>query len=661
MTREYSQNKILELKKILHDCSYHYYVLDNPKISDAEYDNLFRELQSLEAEYPELVTIDSPTQRVGAFPATSFRKIKHVVPMLSLDNAFTNEEVFAFDRRAHERLCFKNSEKITYMCEPKIDGIAVNLIYENGVLMQAATRGDGVIGEDILQNVRTISSIPLRLRGDNLPSLIEIRGEVYMSRKSFRKINSFINPRNAAAGSLRQLDPKITAQRSLDIFCYAVGAIKSNNLLTSQNDALIMLKKIGFRVNAEVKMVTGIENCIKYYKNINAKRNKLPYEIDGVVYKINSFEQQHTLGFVTRAPRWALAHKFSAEEELTQILNIEFQIGRTGVLTPVARLKPVFVGGATVSNATLHNIDEIRRKDIRIGDTVIVRRAGDVIPEIVLVVREKRPSHAKIIILPEYCPICSSKIIKNSNEVAAYCGGSLICKAQLKESIKHFASRLALNIRGLGSELINKLVDANIVRSVADLYILSQEKVMSLERQGEKSSQNVLLAITKSKNTSLSKFIYALGIRKVGEVTAKKIADHFGDLSKLICATTNNLMIINDIGPVAANQIVTFFGEKHNRDLIEKLIFFGIKWSKEQLVVNKRFVDKIFVLTGTLKAMSRVEAKEKLKLFGAKISESISNKTDYIVVGENPGSKLDKAKKIGTRIINEEQFLEILC
>ncbi|MBU0744936.1 MAG: NAD-dependent DNA ligase LigA [Gammaproteobacteria bacterium] len=669
LNKEHRKKRIIELRKLLNDYSYYYYVLDQPQVPDIEYDRLFRELQDIESKFPDLITSASPTQRIGAKPAAAFPQIHHITPMLSIDNAFDEEGVLNFDRRIHERLHLEDGAKIEYVCEPKIDGAAVNLVYENGVLTQAATRGDGDVGEDILQNVRAISSVPLRLRGSKFPSLLEVRGEVYMAHKNFNKVNleasklghkSFVNPRNAAAGSLRQLDPKITASRSLDIFCYALGALKDYVLPQTHSEVLIMLKDWGLRVNAEIKTVNGIKGCIDYYKLIATKRDRLPYDIDGVVYKVNDLSQQKELGFVARAPRFILAHKFPAQEELTRVLNIEFQVGRTGVLTPVARLEPVFVGGATISNATLHNIEEVWRKDVRVGDTVIIRRAGDVIPEIVSVVKDRRPKNTHLIELPKLCPICGSKIIKSADEVAARCSGSLFCTAQLKEMIKHFVSRGAFNIKGLGDEVIDKLVDANIVKSVADLYSLSQEKLVALERQGEKSAQNILQAIAKSKKTTLAKFIYALGIREVGEVTAQNLAMHFGDLSRLMQASIVELEAVPDVGPAVASQIVSFFSEKRNLELIERLRQSGIYWPQQESSLEKRLYGQIFVLTGALQKMSRDEVKDKLYELGAKISESVSKKTNYVIVGDNPGSKLDKAKKLGVELIDEKKLLEIL-
>lgn len=659
--------RIAELKKLLNDYSYCYYVLDQPKVPDAEYDRLFRELQQLETNHPDLITTDSPTQRVGSKPVSSFKQVHHLIPMLSLDNAFLDDDVVSFDRRIHERL--KIADEIEYVCEPKIDGIAVSLSYENGILSKAATRGDGVVGEDILQNVRTIPSIPLVLHGQGFPRRLEIRGEVYMPLAGFEKFNAdadkigektFVNPRNAAAGSLRQLDPKITANRPLSIFCYTVGEVAGGELPTKHSSILAKIKEWGLKTNPEIKVVTGIKGCLDYYQVIGKKRDKLAYEIDGVVYKVNDLLLQNKLGFVSRAPRFAIAHKFPAQEELTKVLSVEFQVGRTGAVTPVARLEPVFVGGATISNATLHNMDEVWRKDIRIGDTVIIRRAGDVIPEVVAVVKERRPKDAKPINLPKLCPVCGSEIVKVEGEAVARCSGGLYCSAQRKETIKHFASRGALDIKGLGDKLVDQLVDCGLINNVAELYALTEEKIKSLERQGEKSAQNLLQAIAESKNTTLARFIYALGIREVGETTAQNLARHFGAIDKLMQASIDDLEVIPDVGPVVATQIVTFFRQKHNRELIENLLKFGIYWPKQKPMRKQPLVGQTFVLTGSLESMSREEAKEKLLALGAKISESVSKNTTYVVVGSDPGSKLAKAEKLGIKIIDEKALLEII-
>jgi len=659
--------RVAELKNLLNDYSYCYYVLDQPKVPDAEYDRLFRELQQLEANHSELITTDSPTQRVGSKPVSFFKQIHHSIPMLSLDNAFLDDDVLNFDRRIHERL--KVDDEIEYVCEPKIDGIAVSLSYENGVLFKAATRGDGVIGEDILQNVRTIPSIPLVLRGHGFPHILEVRGEVYMPLAGFKKFNeasdklgekAFVNPRNAAAGSLRQLDPKITANRPLDIFCYTVGEVRGGELATKHSSILAKIKEWGLKINPEIKVVTGIKECLDYYQAIGKKRSGLSYEIDGVVYKVNDLLLQNKLGFVSRAPRFAIAHKFPAQEELTKVLSVEFQVGRTGAITPVARLEPVFVGGATISNATLHNIDEVLRKDIRVGDTVFVRRAGDVIPEVVAVVKERRPKDAKPINLPKLCPVCGSEIVKVEGEAIARCSGGLYCNAQRKETIKHFASRGALDIKGLGDKLVDQLVDYGLINNVAELYSLTEEKIQALERQGEKSTQNLLQAIAESKSTTLARFIYALGIREVGETTAQNLAKHFGVIDKLMQASIDDLEAITDVGPVVATQIVTFFRQKHNRELIENLLKSGIYWPKQEPMLEQPLVGQTFVLTGGLESMSREEAKEKLLALGAKISESVSKNITYVVVGSDPGSKLAKAEKLGIKIIDEKALLEIV-
>lgn len=670
MTELNIKPKIEKLRQQIKDYDYHYYVLDEPLVPDAEYDRLFRELQKLEAEQPNLVTIDSPTQRVGAKPLTKFAEIQHKIPMLSLDNAFSDEEVLAFDKRAREKLGDNYQQNdITYVCEPKIDGLAVNLIYENGLLIKAATRGDGIVGEDITQNVRTIHGVPLHLRSESFPETIEIRGEIYMPIAGFLEYNhnaekanekTFVNPRNAAAGSLRQLDPKITATRPLNIFCYAVGEVVGWHLPDTHYAILQQFKTWGLRINPEIALVQGIFECLHYCKKMGEKRNQLPYSIDGVVYKINQFNLQQKLGFVSRAPRFAIAHKFPAEEELTEVLAIEFQVGRTGAITPVARLKPVFVGGATVSNATLHNIDEIIRKDVRIGDTVIIRRAGDVIPEIVSVIKDRRSQHTKIIQLPKHCPVCGSEIVKAEGEIIARCSGGLYCSAQRKESIKHFASRGALDINGFGDKLVEQLVDAGLINNVADIYTLTLEQLSNLERMGEKSAHNILAALEKSKNTTLARFIYALGIREVGEVTAQDLAHHFGDLDALMSADETALQTIPNVGPTVTKHIITFFRQKHNLELIECLRKSGIHWQKPVRGAKQPLAGKIFVLTGTLQNMTREEAKERLIALGAKTSESVSKNTSYLVVGSEAGSKLAKAEKLGVKILDEKKFLELI-
>lgn len=657
-----------ELRKLLNEYSYHYYVLDNPLVPDSEYDRLFRELTALEHKHPEFKTADSPTQRIGEKPAAAFKQIQHTVPMLSLDNGFTPEDVVDFDRRIHERL--DTNIEIEYVCEPKIDGVAVSLFYENGVLTKAATRGDGITGEDILQNVRTINSIPLHLRGNKYPKILEVRGEVYFPISKFDEFNAkatkhgekiFVNPRNAAAGSLRQLDPKITATRPLNIFCYTIGEVHGGEVPDTHYKILEALKTMGLRINPEIEKVKGINSCLNYYKQMANKRANLPYEIDGVVYKVNSLELQKQLGFISRAPRWALAHKFPAQEEITKLLNVEFQVGRTGALTPVARLEPVFVGGATVSNATLHNIDEVWRKDVRIGDTVIVRRAGDVIPEVVGVVQDRRPKHTVEIKLPKHCPVCGADIVQAEGEAVARCSGGLFCKAQLKETIKHFASRGAMDIKGLGDKLIEQLVDLLLIKNVADLYTLSAEKLAPLERMGDKSAKKIIAALQNSKETTLPHFIYALGIREVGEATAESLAGYFADFAKLTTATIEELQNIQDIGPVVATHIVAFFHQKHNQEMLNKLLEYGIHWPKMLPAKKQVLTGQTFVITGALNSMTREEAKTKLKGLGAKISESVSKNTTCVVAGSDPGSKLKKATELGIKIIDEDELLKIFA
>jgi DNA ligase (NAD+) len=647
--------------------NYRYYVLDNPEIPDAEFDILFRELQALERDYPSLITSDSPTQRVGATPLAEFGEVKHVIPMLSLDNAFSEEEVRAFDRRVCEGL---RVDAVSYAAEPKLDGLAVSLLYEDGVLVRAATRGDGYTGEDITQNVRTIPSVPLRLMGKGHPRRLEARGEVYMSKKGFNALNKrqeaqgekiFANPRNAAAGSIRQLDPRITARRPLEICCYGVGQVEDGRLPDRHSAILDQLQEWGLRVSAERALVRGVDGCLRYFTKMGAKRAALAYEIDGVVYKVDSLAQQQKLGFVARAPRWAVAHKFPAEEALTKVVGIDVQVGRTGALTPVARLEPVFVGGVTVSNATLHNEDEVHRKDVRVGDSVIIRRAGDVIPEVVSVVIERRPSGTRIFHLPKRCPVCGSEVVRVEGEAAARCSGGLYCPAQRREAIRHFASRRAMDIEGLGDKLVEQLVEQGLVRDVADLYELGVEQVAGLERMGVKSAENLLNALNKSKTTTLARFLYALGIREVGEATAQALAHYFGELDAIAQADVEALQAVPDIGPVVAQQIAAFFHERHNREVIKKLQAAGVHWPKvERSAASSPLAGKTFVLTGTLAAMTRDEAKQRLQSLGAKVTGSVSAKTDYVVAGEEPGSKLEKARALDVAVVDERQFLQLL-
>ncbi len=665
------KGQIAALKEQIRNYDYHYYVLDEPLVPDAEYDRCFRALQKLEAEYPQFLTSDSPTQRVSGTPLEAFMPVAHKQPMLSLSNVFSTEELQAFIKRATEKLDEPNQQLI-FACEPKLDGLAVNLTYEEGVLIHAATRGDGSVGENITANIKTIAAVPLKLRTQNPPQLIEVRGEVYIPKAGFEAYNqkarelgekTFANPRNAAAGSLRQLNPAITANRPLAIYCYGIGACEGYRLPDSHLAQLQLLKDFGFRVSSETRREVGIEGCLSYYHYILAKRDQLPFEIDGVVYKIDSIPLQQQLGFVSRAPRFACAHKFPASEEMTQLLAVDFQVGRTGALTPVARLEPVSVGGVTVSNATLHNLDEIARKDIRIGDTVIIRRAGDVIPEVVSVVLAQRPSYTEMIHLPERCPVCGSEVIREEGEAVARCIGGLFCKAQLKRMMWHFASRKAMHIDGLGSVLIEQLVDEGIVHHLSDLYELDLTTLANLPRMGEKSAQNLLASLEQSKKTTFNRFLYALGIREIGESSARVLAEHFSDIDAIQSATVDELMSLNDIGPVGAAYVVHFFAQPHNIEVIHRLLELGVHWPKtEKKALNQEhpLFGKTVVLTGTLNTMGREEAKAKLLAVGAKVSGSVSAKTDYLIAGSEAGSKLVKATDLGVAVLDEEQFLKML-
>lgn len=657
--------------------NYRYYVLDDPEIPDVEYDRLLRELQALEKQYPDLITPASPTQRVGAAPLSTFSQVQHDLPMLSLDNCFSEEELQAFDKRLHERL--KSDAPIVYVAEPKLDGLAVSLLYEQGELVRAATRGDGTIGEDITQNVRTIDSVPLRLLGDGIPPVLEARGEVYMPKAGFNALNEqqreqddkpFANPRNAAAGSLRQLDPRITATRPLDIYCYSVGIADGLEMPKSHFEVLQSLQGWGLRVCPEIQRVMGATGCYAYYGQIGARRDSLPYEIDGVVYKVDSLELQQELGFVSRAPRWAIAHKFPAQEETTRVIDAEFQVGRTGAVTPVARLEPVFVGGVTVSNATLHNLDEVERKDVRIGDTVIVRRAGDVIPEVVQVITARRPADAKQITLPEHCPVCGSEIVRVDDEAVARCSGGLYCSAQRKEAIKHFASRKAMDIDGLGDKLIEQLISQKLIAHVDDLYKLDVPRLAALERMGEKSASNVLAALEKSKSTTLPRFIYALGIREVGEATAAALASYFRTLKELRLVASEELAEddedpltqVPDVGPIVAGHIRSFFAQLHNNEVIDALLEAGIHWPEIHSVDDETMPlsGEIIILTGSFQELTRDRAKAHLQQLGAKVSGSVSKKTTVVFAGEKAGSKLTKAQELGVSVKTEADLLNLL-
>lgn len=660
--------RIQQLRDEINHHNYRYYVLDAPEIPDEEYDRLLRELQELEQQYPEFITPDSPTQRVGAAPLAQFEEVQHLLPMLSLNNAFDEQEVMDFDRRAREKLA---CEIIDYAAEPKLDGLAISLIYARGVLQRGATRGDGYTGEDVTQNLRTLETIPLRLVGKGHPELLEVRGEVIMSRSGFEKLNqaqrekgekTFANPRNAAAGSLRQLDPRITAQRQLSFYSYAVGKQEGGVLPATQMAMLEQLREWGLRLNPEVRVVAGVDGCLEYYNSMQNKRDTLDYDIDGVVYKVNNLAQQEKLGFVSRAPRWAIAHKFPAQEAMTTLQAIDIQVGRTGALTPVARLEPVFVGGVTVTNATLHNQDEIERKDIRVGDTVIVRRAGDVIPEVVSVVISKRKKGARKYKMPACCPVCDSEVIRLENEAVARCTGGLYCAAQRKQALKHFASRKAMDIEGLGDKLVDQLVDLDKVKDPSDIYQLDLTTLAAMERMAEKSAQNLLDAIDKSKHTKLERFIFALGIRQVGETTAKTLARYYGNLAKLMSATEEELIAAPDVGPIVAQSIAHFFHEPHNQNVIQKLQQAGVHWEdiEVQAIEALPLAGKTFVITGTLAEMSREEAKAVLEERGAKVSGSVSKKTDYVIVGEDPGSKATKAESLGVTMLDESAFQSLL-
>jgi DNA ligase (NAD+) len=665
---DHVSSEIGKLRAQIEEHNYRYYILEDPVISDAKFDHLFNKLKHLEERYPELITPNSPTQRVGVAPAGSFVSVTHLSPMLSLANAFTEEDVSAFDKRVHQKLMI--DAPIEYVCETKLDGVAVSLIYENGSLVRAATRGDGTVGEDITLNIRTIYAVPLRLRGKHYPKMLEVRGEVYLTKTAFEELNNkarernqkvFVNPRNAASGSLRQLDPQITAERSLNIYFFALGAISQGHPLPKNHYELLkQLKAWGFRVSSEIRVVSGVEGCLAYYQKIVAKRNDLSYEIDGVVYKVNDLLAQSKLGFVSRAPRWAIAHKFPASEEHTEVLDVEFQVGRTGILTPIARLKPVFVGGATISNATLHNLDEAHRKDVRVGDTVIVRRAGDVIPEVAGVVFEKRPPKTHPIKLPKHCPVCHSEVIKPEGEAYARCTGGLFCRAQLQNSILHFASRRAMDIDGLGFKLVDQLLETGLIKTVVDIYRLKKQELASLARMGDKSAENLIKAIRKSEQTTLPRFLYAMGIREVGEATALALSSHFHRIENIMDANEETLQEVADIGPVVAAQIAAFFRQECNRQIIKELRELGVSWKEVTKKEGARLAKQTFVITGTLKSMSRDEAKELLQSLGAKVAGSVSSKTTHVVVGDNPGSKYERALELGIPILDEKAFLKLV-
>ena len=666
-----AEKAVHSLREQLQYHNHRYYVLDDPQISDAAYDKLLHELKQLEQDHPELVTPDSPTQRVGAAPLKEFGQVQHEMPMLSLDNAFRDEDLQDFDRRVRERLGI--SSDVEYACEPKLDGIAVSLLYENGVLVRGATRGDGTTGEDITLNIRTIPSIPLKLMGEGWPRRLEVRGEIFMPREGFEKMNErarardekiFVNPRNAAAGSLRQRDSRVTAGRPLNMYCYGGGIVEGGSLPEKHSDILERFRGWGLHINPELRVVKGAKACAEYYAVMAEKRPDLPYEIDGIVYKVNELALQEQLGFVARAPRWAVAHKFPAQEEMTLLKDVEFQVGRTGTVTPVARLEPVFVGGVTVSNATLHNMDEIARLDLKIGDTVIIHRAGDVIPKVVDVVHSRRPGPEVLrdIVMPETCPECDSEIEQDEGEAAARCSGGLYCSAQRKEAIKHYASRKAMDIEGLGDKLVEQLVDREMIHTVADLYKLTVEQVASLERMGKKSATNLINALEQSRTTTLARFIYALGIREVGEATARSLVNHYHELQGIRSACGEALQQVDDVGPVVAAHIEKFFCQPHNQEVIEALLAQGIHWpavAGPAEAGERPLEGETWVLTGTLHSMTRDSGKELLQSLGAKVSGSVSAKTTVLLAGEKAGSKLTRAQNLGVKVITEEEFIGV--
>lgn len=666
------RKKVDSLREQIRYHNYRYHTLDDIEIPDAEYDRLMRDLQRLEEQYPDLVSEDSPTQRVGAEPSNVLETVRHRLPMLSLDNAFSEDELREFHARVAEKLEFEDgAPNLPYSAEPKLDGAAVSLNYEQGQLVRAATRGDGTTGEDVTHNVRTIKSVPLRLLGQGFPGTLEVRGEVFMPRAGFEAYNkkareagakTFVNPRNAAAGSLRQLDPKLTAERPLDMYVYSVGLVEGGDLPARHSEVMAVLQSWGLKACPENRVVEGVEGCLRYYSEIGKKRDSLGYDIDGVVYKVDSLVMQRELGFVSRAPRWAIAHKFPAQEELTTVEAVEFQVGRTGALTPVARLMPVFVGGVTVSNATLHNIDELHRKDVRIGDTVIIRRAGDVIPEVVSVVKSRRPAKTRRVQLPKLCPVCRSHVKREEGEAAARCTGGLYCKAQRAEALKHFVSRKALDIDGIGAKLIEQLVIEDRVSDPSDLFQLSKEELSSRERMGEKSADNLVRALEASKETTLPRFLYALGIRDVGEATATGLASYFGSLQAIENASTEDLTRVPDVGPVVAQKIRSFFAEQHNLDVIERLRNSGVHWTDSEplkVAEDGPLAGKTFVITGTLPTMTRDEAKVFIQRYGGKVTGSVSGKTDFLVAGAKAGSKLEKAQRLNVTVLDEEALLEI--
>jgi len=665
-----AERRIAELRRQIRHADYQYYVLDSPELPDGDYDKLMIELRALESEFPDLITPDSPTQHVSGEAVSAFGVVTHKVPMLSLDNAFNDEDVIAFDRRIHERLGSSAPADLEYVAEPKLDGLAVTVIYRGGKLERAATRGDGVKGEDVTANVLKVRKVPHELKG-HPPAVVEVRGEVFMPIKGFERMNRllreqgekvYVNPRNSAAGSLRQLDPRITAKRPLDMFFYATGIVEGGALPDTQWELLNALKSWGLPVSPEASLVSGVGGLLGYFEAIGQRRGSLTYQIDGVVYKLNSRPDQERLGFVSRAPRWATAHKYPAEEATTTVAKIEFQVGRTGALTPVARLEPVFVGGVTVTNVTLHNIDEVRRKDVRVGDTVVVRRAGDVIPEVVRVVKHVSDDAPRVE-LPANCPVCGSEVLQAEGEAVARCTGGFTCRAQRQEALRHFAGRRAMDIEGLGDKIVEQLVEQELVKSPADLYTLTAEQLTELERMGERSAEKLVEAISRSKETTLPRFLFALGIRDVGEATALALAQHFGKLEKLLEASADEIQQVQDVGPVVAAHVAAFVASAQHRSVIARLREEGVRWPdvEKPRVEGQPFAGMTFVITGTLDSMSREQAQEALVALGAKVSGSVSKKTRYVVVGADAGSKLKKATELGVETLDETQFGALLA
>ncbi len=665
-----AKDRVEALCDLLNEYSHQYHVLDDPSVSDAEYDSLFIELQSLESQDSKLIRPDSPTQRVGAPPLEGFEQVTHEVAMLSLNNAFSFDELVDFDRRVRERLEYSEKKSVSYMAEPKLDGLAISLRYEHGVFVQGATRGDGKTGENVTENLRTISMIPLRLRTQKPPEVLEVRGEIFMDSQSFADVNKaqsdaglklFVNPRNAAAGTLRQLDSRKTAQRRLSIYVYSLGALHGSDAPLTHKETLDWLATLGFPINPEAKLCGGPKACYRYYEALLKRRQKLAYDIDGIVFKVNDLLEQKELGFISRAPRWAIAQKFPAEEATTQLIDIDFQVGRTGALTPVARLEPVFVGGVTVSNATLHNMDEIERKDVRPGDTVVVRRAGDVIPEVARPVLEQRKKGARKVVMPCQCPVCGSPVIRADIDVVARCSGGMVCDAQRREGIKHFASRRAMDVDGLGDKLVEQLFDAELITNAADLYALTLDPLAALPGLAKKSASNLLDSLQKSKVTTLARFIFSLGIREVGETSAASLAEHFGSLDVLMAADVEALLAVDDIGPVASASIRDFFGNDNNRQVVQQLIAYGVQFPiQEKVSVEPVLEGNTYVLTGTLSEMTRDEAKAKLQQLGAKVSGSVSKKTTAVFAGDSPGSKVTKAESLGVEVLDEAALINLI-